>query len=318
MKIHRINGLVMFAGLVMGAALTLSTVVWSATPEIENAKAFKQPATPAPPSGNMVLIPAGEFSMGDPSGEAHEDELPVHKVLISAFYLEKYQVTGKQWKDVYDWATTHGYGFDNTGAATAENHPVQTISWYDAVKWLNARSEKEGRTPAYYTDTAQTAVYRTGQTDLTKDMVKWTSNGYRLPTEAEREKAARGGLDGHHYPWPSQGGKYSDHIDCSKANYIGCKDETTPVGTYKANGYGLYDMAGNVWEWVWDRYIGNWYGNAAATGGDTRGPNSGSSRAGRGGCWASPADYPRCSSRGYRVPSFMIRGLGFRAALGQP
>ncbi|MBF0527595.1 MAG: SUMF1/EgtB/PvdO family nonheme iron enzyme, partial [Deltaproteobacteria bacterium] len=169
------------------------------------------------------------------------------------------------------------------------------------------------------TDTAQTAVYRTGQTDVTSGMVKWASNGYRLPTEAEWEKAARGGLAGQHYPWPSQGGTYSANIDCSKANYIDCnKVGTTPVGTYSANGYGLYDMAGNVWEWVWDFYDSGWYGKAGATGVDTRGPDSGSYRVFRGGSWSDVAYGLLCSVR-FRniVPTYTDSSVGFRAACGQ-
>ncbi|MBF0527042.1 MAG: SUMF1/EgtB/PvdO family nonheme iron enzyme [Deltaproteobacteria bacterium] len=318
MRIHRIIGLLMLAGLVMGLWLITATANWAAAPVVSGDKASEPSGTPVPQAGNMVLISAGDFNMGDPYKEGDEDELPVHRVYVSSFYLEKYPVTGKQWKEVYHWAKAHGYGFDNPGAAMAETLPVQTVNWHDVVKWLNARSEKEGRTPAYYTDAAQTEVYRTGQTDMTRDMVKWTSNGYRLPTEAEWEKAARGGLDGHHYPWAGRGGRYSDHIGCRKANYNVCNGKTTPVGTYPPNGYGIFDMAGNVWEWVWDRYEKGWYGNPGATAGDTRGPNSGVSRANRGGSWFNNPDILRSSYRYSYYPSLKYDDLGFRAALSQP
>ncbi|MBF0551373.1 MAG: SUMF1/EgtB/PvdO family nonheme iron enzyme [Deltaproteobacteria bacterium] len=319
MKIHRINALVIIVVLVTGLWLMITTAAWAVPPVASNAKEPMPSGTPVPPTSNMVLIPAGEFSMGDPYSEGYGTELPVHKVYVSAFYIEKHPTTGTQWKDVYDWATAHGYVFDNTGAAKADGHPVHDVSWYDVVKWLNARSEKEGRTPAYYTDAVQATVYRTEKTDITKDMVKWTSNGYRLPTEAEWEKAARGGLAGQHYPWPSRGGTYSANIDCSKANYVACgKGGTTPVGTYNANGYGLYDMAGNVWEWVWDWYDGGWYSKAGATSGDTRGPDSGSYRINRGGGWTDDANDLRCSGRVncYDYPYFSDFDLGFRAVLG--
>ncbi|MBF0495418.1 MAG: SUMF1/EgtB/PvdO family nonheme iron enzyme, partial [Deltaproteobacteria bacterium] len=112
MKIHRIKGLVMVAGLVTGLGLIMAAAVLAAAPVVN------------PATGNMVLIPAGEFNMGDPYKEGDRDELPVHKVFVSDFYLEKYPVTGKQWKDVYDWAKDHGYGFDHTGSAKADDHPV--------------------------------------------------------------------------------------------------------------------------------------------------------------------------------------------------
>ncbi|MBI4324890.1 MAG: SUMF1/EgtB/PvdO family nonheme iron enzyme [Chloroflexi bacterium] len=218
----------------------------------------------APPE--MRYIPEGSFSMGDNYGEGGTSERPTHAVFVSGFYMDKYEVTKGLWDEVYTWAVGHGYSFDNPGRGQAANHPVQTVNWYDVVKWCNARSEMRGLAPVYYTDTAQTTVYRTGRSGLSASAVKWTANGYRLPTEAEWEKAARGGLAGHHFPWPSLGGNYADHFNGSKANYWQSGDpfegntvpttpvgysngSQTPAGTDMANGYGLYDMAGNVWEW---------------------------------------------------------------------
>ena len=222
------------------------------------------------PSG-MALIPAGSFTMGNcmNSSEGYSYELPLHTVYVSAFYMDKYDVTKSLWDSVYQWAITHGYSFDHAGSGNAANHPVQTIDWYDAVKWCNARSEKEGKTPAYYTTSAQTVVYRSGDMDISNSCVKWSS-GYRLPTEAEWEKAARGGASGQRFPW-------GNTISWSQANYFaypsgysydvnptsgyhptfatGAWPYTSPVGYFAPNGYGLYDMAGNVWQWCWD-----WYG----------------------------------------------------------
>ena len=226
------------------------------------------------PSG-MALIPAGSFTMGNcmNSSEGNSNELPLHTVYVSAFYMDKYDVTKSLWDSVYQWATNHGYSFDYAGSGKAANHPVQTIDWYDAVKWCNARSEKEGKIPAYYTTSAQTVVYRSGQTNVQNDWVKWSS-GYRLPTEAEWEKAARGGASGQRFPWgntisESQANYYSSGTsyytyDLSNTGYNptfngGVYPFTSPVGYFAPNGYGLYDMAGNVWQWCWD-----WYGDYGA------------------------------------------------------
>jgi hypothetical protein len=181
------------------------------------------------------------------------------------------------------------------------------VSWWDAVKWANARSESLGFTPCCYTDAAKTTGYRTGRRNVANDAVRWDADGFRLPTEAEWGKAARGGLAGQHSPWPSLGGSYSAHIDCSRANYYNCKSSTTPVGYYDgqqtpaggdmANGYGLYDMAGNVWEWVGDGYGDTWYGAGGAVQNDTRGPMAGSDRVLRGGGWRDDPNDCRVANR---------------------
>lgn len=106
-----------------------------------------------------------------------------------------------KWLAVYAWATNHGYAFEKAGACKATNPPVQLIAWYDCVKWCNARSQMEGRAPCYYIDGTHTTVYRRGILDLTDACVGWSSNGYRLPREAEWERAARGGLVNGRFPW---------------------------------------------------------------------------------------------------------------------
>ena len=285
-----------------------------------------------------VFIEAGNFDMGynyDAAGTWwYPTEIPVHTVYISAFYIDKYEIFKTQWDSIYLWAVDKGYSFDNTGEAQAQNHPVYNINWYDVVKWCNARSEKEGLTPVYYTDFTQNTIYRNGQIDLENNCVKWEENGYRLPTEAEREKAARGELVANHYPWPSFGGTYDDHIDGSKANYDGSNDpyetqiiQTTPVGYYDgnqipagtdmANGYGLYDMAGNVIEWVWDWYDDQWYSNPEATYPDTKGPSESVSgwKTLRGGSWHTGQLFGlRCALRlPNHTPDYIGSALGFRS-----
>jgi formylglycine-generating enzyme required for sulfatase activity len=286
---------------------------------------------PSIPPG-MVLIPAGPFTMGNTfSGDGSYDEVPLHTNQISAFYMDQYEVTKALWDEMYTWAIGHGYSLDNAGSGKATNHPVHTVSWHDAVKWCNARSEKEGRVPAYYTSTAQTAVYRTGQVDVKSGWVKWNA-GYRLPTEAEWEKAARGGASGHRFPWSD-----ADTITHSQANYYsdshysydvsptrgfhptfgtGAYPYTSPVGYFAPNGYGLYDMAGNVYEWCWDEFGA--YGASPST--DPRGPAPHSYRVLRGGCWGDRANFCRSALRDYDGPSDWHFLFGFRSVLppGQP
>ncbi len=289
----------------------------------------------------MVLIPAGEFVMGNatnvfPAAEGHTDELPQHTVYVSAFYMGKYEVTKALWDEVYVWATSHGYSFDNAGTGKATSHPVQTISWYDCVKWCNAKSEKEGLAPAYYTSPIQNTPYRTGQTNIGSDCVNWIANGYRLPTEAEWEKAAHGGIADTRFPWTD----FTNRISHAKANFRhtggesyafdttgfnpactnGGKPYTSQGGTFGANNFNLYDMAGNVLEWCWDWYDGNYY--SATTGTDPRGPMSGSYRLLRGGGWGDAANRCRVAWR-YTpstdlFPTSTYVSVGFRLARSVP
>jgi formylglycine-generating enzyme required for sulfatase activity len=205
--------------------------------------------------------------MGDSYQQHAPDELPLHKVFVDDFYMEKYEVSKVLWDDIRIWAIEHGYQFENSGAAKGTNHPVQSVSWHDVTKWCNARSEKEARKPCYYTSPAKTNVFRSGRAYLGRVSVNWDTDGYRLPTEAEWEKAARGEYSNHHYPWSSYRGHYKEHIAASNANYYGSEHPlkegeypwTTAVGSYLPNTYGLYDMAGNVWEWCWDWYDKDYY-----------------------------------------------------------
>jgi formylglycine-generating enzyme required for sulfatase activity len=281
----------------------------------------------------MAFIPAGPFDMGDVLHEGNANESPVHQVFVSAFYMDRYDVTKSMWDDVYAWAVRHGYAFENAGSAKAPNHPVETVNWYDAARWCNARSEKEGLAPAYYSDEKHTVVYRSGQADMTNSQVDWAADGYRLPTEAEWEKAARGGATGHRFPWSD-----SDTISHSRANYYssdrnsydvsptrgynpafhdGVYPFTSPVGYFPPNGYGLYDMAGNLWQWCWDWYDVAWYANPAASVNDTHGPDSGPKnafRVMRGGAWHRAANFARWAHRGMDAPDLGWIVFGFRCA----
>ncbi len=292
-------------------------------------------ATPTPPAG-MVLIPAGSFVMGNatnvfPSSEGNPEEKPQHTVQLSGFYMGVHEVTKALWDGVYSWALTNGYGFDNSGEGKATNHPVQRVNWYDVVKWCNARSQKEGLTPCYYMTASQVTIYKTGRTNLANNCVNWTASGYRLPTEAEWEYAARGGVANRRFPWA-----YSDTIQYARAN-IWCEQEngtnhyvydtsptpgynpaytngaepyTSPVGSFSPHGYGLYDMAGNVWEWCWDWYAGDYYGTSTSS--DPRGPTTGFFRIHRGGAWSHNAFCSRVACRGYWYADTAPHYIGFR------
>ncbi len=283
---------------------------------------YRVRGTPPPPG--MVLIPAGSFQMGDTLWEGGPDELPVHSVFVSGVFMDRYEVTKTLWDEVKGWSSGNGYVFANPGGGKAADHPVHTVSWFDVVKWCNARSQKEGRVPAYYIDAALTQVYKAVET---APYVK-SNAGYRLPTEAEWEKAARGGAGGHRFPWSD-----AETITHSRANYysdvsydkdvsptsgyhpsyaVGEPPYTSPVGSFAANGYGLYDMAGNVWEWCWD-----WYGSYPdETQTDPRGPASGSYRVIRGGTWSREAFRCRSSGRaGGYTPGGGDGSVGFRCVL---
>jgi formylglycine-generating enzyme required for sulfatase activity len=274
----------------------------------------------AVPTG-FALIPQGAFTMGD-SLDGLSDA-PTRTVTLDAFYMGKYEVTKAEWDEVRTWGLSNGYTDLAAGSGKASNHPVHSITWYMMVKWCNARSQKEGLTPAYYTNDAQTTIYKTGSVNVTNTQVKWSASGYRLPTESEWEKAARGGLSGKRFPW-------GDTISHSQANYrasssysydssgsvnnyhptyaTGSSPYTSPVGAFAANDYGLYDMAGNVWEWCWD-----WYGTyASGSQTNPRGSTSGSYRVFRGGCWYYVAFSSRVAYRYYFLPTYPLINFGFR------
>jgi len=239
-------------------------------------------------SSEFALIPAGSFQMGDPFAEGWDDERPVHTVNVSAFYMAKYETTKELWDSVRTWGVSNGYTDLRAGngsyASKGANHPVHSVSWYDIVKWCNARSQKEGLTPCY---TVGGAVFKTGVDSTVA--CNFSASGYRLPTEAEWEKAARGGLSGKRFPW-------GDTISHSQANYNSRSEYSydvsptrgphptwsnnddrnfpysSPVGSFAPNGYGLYDMAGNMWEWCWDWWDWGYYVTSPAS--DPRGPTT--------------------------------------------
>lgn len=236
----------------------------------------------------MMLIPTGSFEMGDNFDEGDANEQPVHKVELDAFYMDAQEVTVEQFKKFVDesghkysrWNEVEKYSPD-------DKHPMVYVTWNDAVSYC-----------------------------------KWA--GKRLPTEAEWEYAARGGLAGKQYPW-------GDRITHDYANYsgMGGKDpwdnpkdkwdnQTAPVRSFESNGYGLYDMAGNVLEWCADWYNSDYYGSSPAK--NPKGPDS--SPNGwlvlRGGSWLGDTKALRVSRRSHRSPMSADSNYGFRCSADIP
>jgi formylglycine-generating enzyme required for sulfatase activity len=284
------------------------------------------PGFPVPSEADQYsLIAAGSFTMGDGFDEGSGTERPVHSVNVSGFYMGKHEVSWSQWQEVRDWAVSNGYSdLSGVGSGVAGTHPVQTVSWYEVVKWCNAASERAGLPPVYRVSNGG-AVYRTGEL---APYIDYTQQGYRLPTEAEWEKAARGGSSGKRFPW-------GDLISHDNANYVastsysydsssggyhpsynyGGFPYTSPVGSFAANGYGLYDMSGNVYEWCNDWYGSSYY--SSSLGSDPAGPTTGTYRVLRGGSWNYIAIICRVAYRLSFNPASRLNYFGFRLVLSE-
>jgi sulfatase modifying factor 1 len=302
---------------------------------------------------DMVILPAGIFQMGNSTnaGEGYSNELPVHTVTLDSFAVGKYEITNGQYcaflnslyplqlkvvdKIVYAFSDADkSYPYceistylsnsqiafsNNTFIARTKsgrsmaNDPMVQVTWYGAVAYCNWRSQQEGRQICY---------------NLSTWTCDYSKKGYRLPTEAEWEYAARGGLSGNRFPW-------GETITHSQANYLsdnsysydisptlsyhpiwndGIEPYTSPVGSFAPNGYSLYDMAGNVWEWCNDWFSESYY-NISPTNNPT-GPATGGYRVIRGGGWFFNALICRVTYRYGSKTSDRDDGLGFRVVLG--
>lgn len=305
------------------------------------------------PQVDMVSIPAGEFQMGDTFNEGNSDEQPVHAVHIDAFYMDRFEVTNQQHADALNWAYRQGgqitvtnnivyqagsgtsFPYCDTTSSSSysqitwnsttqqfgvvagkEQHPMARVSWYGAVAYCNWRSAMQGRPLCY---------------DLSTWACNYAAGGYRLPTEAEWERAARGGVAGQRFP-------HGNTINHDQANYrangsaytydtspyttwtyhptfaVGSMPYTSPVGYFAPNGYGLYDMVGNVWEWCNDWYGSSYYGSSPYN--NPRGPASGSSRVRLGSSWYGDAVGCRVAGRYWSSPDSRVLNGGFRCAAG--
>ncbi|MBN2271060.1 MAG: formylglycine-generating enzyme family protein [Sedimentisphaerales bacterium] len=302
-------------------------------------------------SQDMTFIPGGTFQMGDNLGDGWSHELPVHTVSLDSFYMGRCEVTNRQYCDFLNSALRQGlitvtsgvvykagsgtsYPYCDTATSSSysqiaygggvfsvrtkngrdmSNDPMVMVSWYGSVAYCNWRSQQEGKEQCYNVST--------WNCDFSK-------HGYRLATEAEWEYAARGGLSGRRFPW-------GDTITHSQANYYSYSyysydisptrgfhpvwyDDvdpyTSPVGSFPVTGYGLYDMAGNVWEWCNDWYLNTYYSSSPYY--NPTGPITGTSRVIRGGNWSGLASYCRVAYRsGNCFPASRFSIIGFRLVL---
>ena len=194
----------------------------------------------------LKLIPAGEFFMGSPDDaiEAENDEKPSHRVRISRpFYLGVCEVTQGQYEAVMGNNPSHfsanGGGKDQVAGQSTDQYPVENVSWLDAIQFCNKLSEKEGKKPFYEIHGSDVRVW------------DWSGHGYRLPTEAEWEYACRANAS------PATRFSFGDNaVQLGVYGWVGGNSEQRnhPEGQKRPNGFGLYEMHGNVWEWCWDWY----------------------------------------------------------------
>ncbi len=295
----------------------------------------------------MALVPSGSFEMGWHVGSGNPDELPIHTVNLDTFYMDALEVTYEAFvlylndaleqgevtvssNVIYQVGGAGQVLCDTSGSSPAwshldwdgttfsvqpgwEGHPIARVSWYGACVFANGKSRDKGLAACY-------------------DELTWScdfsANGYRLPTEAEWEYAARGGEHTPYFRYP-----WGDAIDGSQANYQGSGDsheggipETTPVGYYDgnqtpvgvdmANGYGLYDTSGNVWEWCWDWHDSDYYATSPSD--NPTGPPTGTGRVIRGGSWDYDTAGLRSANRGENGPFTRTRNVGFRVVAAHP
>ncbi len=273
-------------------------------------------AAPPASTGELVFVPGGTFQMGDTFGDTagNRDETPVHEVTLDGFYLGRTDVTFDEYDRFCDATGRSRTGDSGWGRG---RRPVIHVSWYDAVEYCNWRSEQEGLTPFYRILARGFSATGVTYVDHWKVVEDWSSTGYRLPTEAEWEYAAREGGK------PVRFGTGKDVIGSDEANFDAARDcraafrrpgirrgMTTPVASFPPNALGLHDMAGNAFQWVNDRYDSAYYATTPRS--SPRGSAGGGYFAGadgeypvrvvRGGSFGSSARDVRASAREWLDP----------------
>ena len=262
--------------------------------------------TEEPNVPEMVYVEGGTFTMGcteEQEADCFNDESPAHEVTVNSFYMGKYEVTQGEWESLMGENPSH---FSDCGS----NCPVENVAWYGVVVYCNRLSEQAGLTPCYYSDNEFTNVYgKSGQTWSLPNAgeVYWqiAANGYRIPTEAEWEYAARGGMQ-------SEGYKFAGGNDVSAVAWYSdnSSSSTHAVGGKAPNELGLFDMSGNVSEWCWDWWDSNYYSESIRC--QPQGPNSGTLRVLRSGGEDGNTRSCRVSRRGSGNPGNSYVSLGFR------
>ena len=295
---------------IQGSAINITTTgpdsIFSPEPVVE-----PTPVSTTPENYEMVYVPAGEFTRG--SDQTAPDEKPVKNIYLDAYSIGKYEVPNKLYKEyIKSGGSVPDYWGDEN--FNNPNQPVVGVTWEDAVQFTNWMSEKAGLEACY------------SYNDYKKEWVcDFTKKGYRLPTEAEWEKAGRG-TDGRLYPWG--GNEFKIKLgEGTKANVAdknlpwgepeiddGYKFPA-PVGSYPkgVSPYGCYDMAGNVWEWTNDWYDRLYYESSPDK--NPTGPDRGFYKVKKGGSWDQIAMDIHCSYRSTGTDKYSNSGIGFRVAL---
>ncbi|MCP4137613.1 MAG: SUMF1/EgtB/PvdO family nonheme iron enzyme [bacterium] len=278
-----------------------------------------------PQDSDLVMIYGGSYSMGDSTGQSTQYSDVIHDVTITRdIYVSKYELTYSKWYSVIQSASGYNIGSGKEGsegtwgaAPTGGSYqPVGTTAWRDAIAWCNAYSESKGLRPVYYTNSAFTSVYKNTDNAYNSTHTDWSANGFRLPTEAEWEYFARekGDRAGHHYSGADMDTNTTDYPNLNEVGWFTDNSGTKSYGVAgkKANSIGLYDMSGNMWEWVYDWWSSDYTTSSPFTDNDSWGPATGVGKIVRGGSFASSAGWLHSSTRfGYgdldRQPHFGFR-----------
>ncbi len=250
-----------------------------------------------------IYIPGGTFTMGRTTGNGDDDELPLHSVTLNPYHIGTYEVTQAEYASIMGSNPASGNG-------VGDNYPVYYTNWYSAIKYCNLRSRAEGLMPVYTIngslDPADWGDVPTSSNATWNAVTcNWNASGYRLPTEAEWEYAARGAAISPDYLYTG-----SDNISAVAWYYSNATGNAHPVGTKASNGLGIHDMSGNVWEWCWDWYSSTYYSVSPSD--NPTGPASATNRSTSGGGFTSGETHCRVANRSSAGPASANNNLGFR------